>query len=194
MMCCCSTSRACTPASSGPSRSTRSDSPSRESDPVLGLCRRRLRPRRRDSSRSWWRSSEAVREEAKAAGDGALSQAVKIQMNSLYGVLGTGACRFYDSRLATSITRRGHEIIQKSRDFIEARDHSVIYGDTDSLFLLLSTRGAAKATRSAAGGGARPCAQRLVARRDRPGASPRIVSRSRVRDPLPAISHAHRAR
>ena len=77
----------------------------------------------------------AVREEAKAAGDGALSQAVKILMNSFYGVLGTGGCRFFDSRLATSITRRGHEIIQKSRDFIEARGYPVIYGDTDSLFL-----------------------------------------------------------
>ncbi len=84
----------------------------------------------------------AVREEAKAAGDGALSQAVKILMNSLYGVLGTSACRFFDPRLATSITRRGHEIIQKSRDFIEARGYPVIYGDTDSLFLLLPEGGA----------------------------------------------------
>ena len=82
----------------------------------------------------------AVREEAKTAGDGALSQAVKILMNSLYGVLGTSACRFFDPRLATSITRRGHEIIQKSRDFIEARGYPVIYGDTDSLFLLLPAR------------------------------------------------------
>ena len=83
----------------------------------------------------------AVREEAKALGDGALSQAVKILMNSLYGVLGAGGCRFFDSRLATSITRRGHEIIQKSRDFIEARGYPVIYGDTDSLFLLLRASG-----------------------------------------------------
>ena len=83
----------------------------------------------------------AVREEAKAAGDAALSQAVKILMNSFYGVLGAGGCRFFDSRLATSITRRGHEIIQKSRDFIEARGYPVIYGDTDSLFLHLRSAG-----------------------------------------------------
>ena len=79
----------------------------------------------------------AVREAAKAAGDGPLSQSVKILMNSFYGVLGAEGCRFLDPRLATSITRRGHEIIQKSRDFIEARGYPVIYGDTDSLFLLL---------------------------------------------------------
>ena len=83
----------------------------------------------------------AAREGAKAAGDGALSQAVKILMNSLYGVLGAGGCRFFDPRLATSITRRGHEIILKSRDFIEARGYPVIYGDTDSLFLLLRASG-----------------------------------------------------
>ena len=87
----------------------------------------------------------AVREEAKAAGDAALSQAVKILMNSFYGVLGAGGCRFFDSRLATSITRRGHEIIQMSRDFIEARGYPVIYGDTDSLFVHLRAAGGEEA-------------------------------------------------
>ena len=81
-----------------------------------------------------------VRDAAKAAGDAALSRAVKILMNSLYGVLGAYGCRFFDPRLTSSITRRGHEIIQKSRDFIEARGYPVIYGDTDSLFLLLGRK------------------------------------------------------
>ena len=80
-----------------------------------------------------WRA----RDEAKKHDDGALSQAVKILMNSFYGVLGSSGCRFYDARLASSITRRGHEIIRTSRDRIEAHGHRVIYGDTDSLFVLL---------------------------------------------------------
>ncbi|MEZ5934848.1 MAG: DNA polymerase II [Alphaproteobacteria bacterium] len=80
----------------------------------------------------------AVRDRAKADGHAALSQAVKILMNSLYGVLGATGCRFFDSRLTSSITRRGHEIIQKSRDVIEEHGHQVIYGDTDSLFILPS--------------------------------------------------------
>jgi DNA polymerase-2 len=80
-----------------------------------------------------WRA----RDEAKKHGDAALSQAVKILMNSFYGVLGSSGCRFYDARLASSITRRGHEIIQTSRDRIEEYGHRVIYGDTDSLFVLL---------------------------------------------------------
>jgi len=78
-----------------------------------------------------------ARDDAKKNHDKPLSQAVKILMNSFYGVLGSPGCRFYDSRLASSITRRGHAIIQKSRDLIEARGHGVIYGDTDSLFVLL---------------------------------------------------------
>jgi DNA polymerase-2 len=80
-----------------------------------------------------WRA----RDDAKRRGDGALSQAVKIIMNSFYGVLGTSGCRFSDARLTSSITRRGHEIIQRSRDHIESCGHRVIYGDTDSLFVRL---------------------------------------------------------
>ena len=40
------------------------------------------------------------RDRAKRDGDAARSQAIKILMNSFYGVLGSGGCRFYDTRLA----------------------------------------------------------------------------------------------
>lgn len=82
-----------------------------------------------------------IRDHAKANKDAALSQAVKIVMNSFYGVLGTSGCRFHDDKLASSITRRGHAIIQESRDFIEQLGHKVIYGDTDSLFVLPAHHG-----------------------------------------------------
>jgi DNA polymerase II len=75
------------------------------------------------------------RDEAKVAGDSPLSQAIKIIMNSFYGVLGTPGCRFFDARLASSITRRGHQILNRTRDYIEAAGHRVIYGDTDSVFV-----------------------------------------------------------
>jgi DNA polymerase-2 len=79
----------------------------------------------------------AARDEAKKRGNGAMSQAIKIIMNSFYGVLGTPGCRFYDPRLVSSITLRGHEILQKTRDLIEEDGYSVIYGDTDSVFVWL---------------------------------------------------------
>jgi DNA polymerase-2 len=78
----------------------------------------------------------AERDAAKRRGDAAMSQAVKILMNSFYGVLGASGCRFHDHRLASSITLRGHEVIQRSRERIEAEGFRVIYGDTDSLFVL----------------------------------------------------------
>lgn len=65
----------------------------------------------------------------------ALSRAIKILMNSFYGVLGTPGCRFFDPRLPTSITRRGHAIIERARAFFEGAGLPVIYGDTDSLFV-----------------------------------------------------------
>jgi len=83
------------------------------------------------------RSVWEERDRAKQRGDAAMSQATKILMNSFYGILGATGCRFHDSRLAGSITRRGHEIIRRTRDAIEEGGETVIYGDTDSLFVLL---------------------------------------------------------
>lgn len=78
-----------------------------------------------------------ARSAAMANDNAALSRAIKILMNSFYGVLGTPGCRFFDSRLPTSITRRGHAIIERARAFFEAEGLPVIYGDTDSLFVRL---------------------------------------------------------
>lgn len=78
-----------------------------------------------------------ARDEAKRRKDAARSRAIKILMNSFYGVLGSGGCRFFNSKLASSITLRGHEIIQQSRALIEAQGLQVIYGDTDSVFVLV---------------------------------------------------------
>ncbi|CAK9886071.1 MAG: DNA polymerase II [Candidatus Erwinia impunctatus] len=80
-----------------------------------------------------WQEREAAKKERNAP----LSQALKIIMNSFYGVLGTPACRFFDPRLASSITLRGHEIMRLTRERIEAESYTVIYGDTDSTFVWL---------------------------------------------------------
>ena len=79
----------------------------------------------------------AARDQAKRDGNAALSQAIKIIMNSFYGVLGTSGCRLHDSRLTSSITRRGHDVIIQTVKLIEQRGYEVIYGDTDSVFVSL---------------------------------------------------------
>ena len=79
----------------------------------------------------------AGREAAKRERNVPLAQALKIIMNAFYGVLGTTGCRFFDPRLASSITMRGHEIMHRTRALIEERGYQVIDGDTDSSFVWL---------------------------------------------------------
>jgi DNA polymerase-2 len=75
------------------------------------------------------------REAAKNAGDEVASNAIKILMNSFYGVLGTSACRFYNPALANAITGTGREILLWSKRWFEEAGFRVLYGDTDSLFV-----------------------------------------------------------
>jgi DNA polymerase-2 len=77
------------------------------------------------------------RERAKRDKNAPLSQAIKIIMNSLYGVLGSRGCVFHDAKLASSITMRGHQIMKLTKQWIEECGYQVIYGDTDSTFVWL---------------------------------------------------------
>ena len=79
------------------------------------------------------------REVAKREHNAPLSQALKIIMNAFYGVLGSSGCRFFDTRLASSITLRGHQIMRQTRELVEAQGYEVIYGDTDSTFVWLGS-------------------------------------------------------
>lgn len=79
----------------------------------------------------------AARDVAKANKNTPLSTSIKIVMNSCYGVLGSSVCRFYDQRLASSITLRGHAILNQTKDLIQQQGMQVIYGDTDSVFVWL---------------------------------------------------------
>ena len=83
-----------------------------------------------------WDARDVAKQDANAP----LSQAIKIIMNSFYGVLGTSGCRFHSHQLASSITRRGHDIITASKEQIESHGYRVIYGDTDSLFVLVGEK------------------------------------------------------
>lgn len=77
------------------------------------------------------------RSNAKANGNASLSQAIKILMNSFYGVMGSPRSRFYHADLPTAITTSGHWVLNQSISFFDNLGLKVIYGDTDSLFVLL---------------------------------------------------------
>jgi DNA polymerase-2 len=56
-------------------------------------------------------------------------------MNSFYGVMGSGGCRFYHPDLPTAITSTGKWLLVASRSWLEAKGYRVLYGDTDSIFV-----------------------------------------------------------
>lgn len=71
--------------------------------------------------------------------------AVKILMNSMYGVLASPNCRFYSEALANAITSFGHTLLKHTRSVLEERGYTVIYGDTDSIFINLGVENGEKA-------------------------------------------------
>lgn len=75
------------------------------------------------------------REAAKRRGDQTASHAIKILMNSFYGVLGTPACRFYNPEVANAITSQGKHFLLWAKKWFEEMGYKVLYGDTDSLFV-----------------------------------------------------------
>ena len=77
----------------------------------------------------------ASRQAAQAAGDETASYVYKILMNSFYGVLGSGGCRYGKTELAGAITGFGRRCLEFTRDWFEARQMPVLYGDTDSVFV-----------------------------------------------------------
>jgi len=79
----------------------------------------------------------ARRARARKEGDPHLAQAVKILMNSFYGVMGTPGCRFYHPDLPSAITGTGQWVLKTCTARLRDWGYTVLYGDTDSLFVAL---------------------------------------------------------
>ncbi|WP_327052407.1 DNA-directed DNA polymerase [Halomicrococcus gelatinilyticus] len=63
--------------------------------------------------------------------------AVKVIMNSLYGVLGWERFRLYDKTMGAAITATGREVIEFTETAASELGYNVAYGDTDSVMLEL---------------------------------------------------------
>ncbi|MDX2166467.1 MAG: DNA polymerase II [Deltaproteobacteria bacterium] len=77
----------------------------------------------------------AAREQGKREGRPVQANAIKILMNSLYGVLGASSSRLFSPAVANAITHFGQLLIKSAADAAQAAGYRVIYGDTDSLFI-----------------------------------------------------------
>jgi len=75
------------------------------------------------------------REEARKNKNELARYAIKILMNSMYGVLASPNSRFHDRHVSNAITSFGQEFIKKTAEITEEKGFTVIYGDTDSIFV-----------------------------------------------------------
>ena len=77
-----------------------------------------------------------VREDYRKKKDELGRYAVKILLNSFFGVMASPACRYYNLDLANGITSFAQFFIKKTAKEIESRGFDVIYSDTDSCFVV----------------------------------------------------------
>lgn len=92
-----------------------------------------------------WRARDA----AKKRKDDLASFAIKVHMNSFFGVLANPSCRFFSMDVANAITGFGRHLIQLTMQRIAEMGHTVIYGDTDSVFVDAGAASYAEAERVA---------------------------------------------
>jgi DNA polymerase elongation subunit (family B) len=65
--------------------------------------------------------------------------AVKVIMNSLYGVSGWDRFRLYDKENAAAVTATGREVLAFTEEVAGEMDYQIAYGDTDSVMLELGS-------------------------------------------------------
>ncbi|AJF61662.1 TPA: DNA polymerase II [Candidatus Woesearchaeota archaeon] len=75
------------------------------------------------------------RDHAKKDKNAEQSYAIKITMNSFFGVLANPMCRFYSLDMANAITHFGQFIVKSTAEIVDNHGYRVIYGDTDSIFV-----------------------------------------------------------
>jgi DNA polymerase II len=76
-----------------------------------------------------------AREKAKKEKRELSSYAIKIIMNSFFGVLASPNSRYFNMKMGNAITNFGQEIIKLTSKQLEKEGLEVIYGDTDSVFI-----------------------------------------------------------
>ena len=62
---------------------------------------------------------------------------IKVIMNTYYGVSGNERFRLSDREIGAAITSVGRAILEYSRKLVENEGYTVIYGDTDGIFVIL---------------------------------------------------------
>jgi len=78
-----------------------------------------------------------ARDNARKEGNELARYAIKILMNSLYGVLASPNSRFHNRKISNAITYFAQYFIKLTAKKLKEENYEVIYGDTDSVFVNL---------------------------------------------------------
>ena len=89
----------------------------------------------RDEHKGAIRAATAADDQRAVGFHDAMQYAVKILMNSFYGVFASGFYRFTHRDLGSSITAWARQNIKTIIAAVEAEGHGVVYSDTDSIFV-----------------------------------------------------------
>ncbi len=88
-----------------------------------------------------WEEREKVRKEKNELA----RYAIKILMNSMFGIMASPSCRYFNMGFANAITHFGQYIIKLTAKKINEKDYEVIYSDTDSVFVNINAESEKKA-------------------------------------------------
>ncbi len=80
------------------------------------------------------------REEARKQKNELARYAIKILMNSFFGVMASPACRFFNLDIANSITHFAQHLIKLTAKKVEGMGYKVIYEDTDCNFVVSNAK------------------------------------------------------
>jgi DNA polymerase I len=94
----------------------------------------------------WWKDRDEAKAKMKAAKSAGLKDeakyydglqgAIKIMMNTMYGIFASNFYRFTNKDIGATITAFSREAIKGAAEKLEAEGVNVLYSDTDSLFIL----------------------------------------------------------
>ncbi|MFH1589131.1 MAG: DNA polymerase II [archaeon] len=108
-----------------------------------GACFRKEHGILSDMIQQLWDARDEIKKKKDATG----SYAIKVVMNSMFGVMANPVFRFHSIDIANAITYFGQHFIKFTTKRIEKQGYEVIYGDTDSIFVNLNVKSEKEANR-----------------------------------------------
>ncbi|MBC8500639.1 MAG: DNA polymerase II [Nanoarchaeota archaeon] len=109
-----------------------------------GACFRKEHGILSDMIQRLWKARDIIKKKKDATG----SYAIKVVMNSMFGVMANPIFRFHSIDMANAITYFAQHFIKQTAKNIGEMGYEVIYGDTDSVFVNLNVKSEKEANKT----------------------------------------------